>query len=106
MNNGLPEPAERHIWIITQPDWRSPWASRNGVPRWLFYRVCRAWPRQRSLYSVKELQQLSAGREGVFRSALRTLEADGYIRRDGDRLSFRSNLLRQWWRKHHAGDAP
>ena len=58
------------------------------------------------LVSVKELQQLSAGREGVFRSALRTLEADGYIRRDGDRRSFRSNLLRQWWRKHHAGDAP
>ena len=58
------------------------------------------------LVSVKELQRLPAGREDVFRSALRTLEADGYIRRDGDRLSFRSNLLRQWWRKHHAGDAP
>ena len=58
------------------------------------------------LVPVKELQRLPAGREDVFRSALRTLEADGYIRRDGDRLSFRSNLLRQWWRKHHAGDAP
>ena len=58
------------------------------------------------LLSVEELQQPIAEREGVFRSALRTLEADGYIRREGDRVSFRSNLLRRWWRKHHAGAAP
>ena len=38
-------------------------------------------------------------------AALRTLEADGYIRREGDGVSFRSNLLRRWWQKHHAGDA-
>ena len=56
--------------------------------------------------TVKELQQLMAGCEAAFRSALRVLEADGYIRRDSERISFRSNLLRQWWRKHHAGDAP
>ena len=56
--------------------------------------------------TVKELQQLMAGREAAFRSALRVLEADGYIHRDGERISFRSNLLRQWWRKHHAEDAP
>ncbi len=54
---------------------------------------------------VKELRQLMAGSEGAFRSAMRVLEADGYIRRDGDRVSFRSNLLRLWWRKHHAEDA-
>ena len=58
------------------------------------------------LVSVEELQQPIAEREGAFRSALRTLEADGYIRREGDCVSFRSNLLRRWWRKHHAGDAP
>lgn len=55
--------------------------------------------------TVRELEQQMAGREAPFRSALRVLEADGYIRRDGDRVSFRSNLLRRWWRKHHAGDA-
>ena len=54
---------------------------------------------------VKELQQLMAGREDAFRHALRVLEADGYARRDGDCVSFRSNLLRRWWQKHHAGGA-
>lgn len=54
---------------------------------------------------VKELQQLTPGGQDACRSALRVLETDGYIRRDSDRVSFRSNLLRQWWRKHHAGDA-
>ena len=55
---------------------------------------------------VKELRQLVPRREDAFRYALRVLEADGYLHRDGDRVSFRSNLLRRWWRKHHAGDAP
>ncbi len=59
----------------------------------------------KELVPVEELQHLSAGRESAFRSALRTLEADGYVRRDGDGVSFRSNLLRRWWQKHHAGDA-
>ena len=59
----------------------------------------------KELVPVEELQQLSAKRKAL-RSALRTLEADGYIRREGDCVSFRSNLLRRWWRKHHAGDAP
>ena len=56
--------------------------------------------------SVKELQQPMAARADAFRNALRVLEADGYTRRDGDCVSFRSNLLRRWWRKHRAGDAP
>lgn len=56
--------------------------------------------------TLQELQQLMAGREAAFRSALRVLEADGYIRQDGERIAFRSNLLRRWWRKHHAGNAP
>ena len=55
---------------------------------------------------VDELQELMAGSGGAFRSAMRVLEADGYIRRDGDRVSFRSNLLRRWWRKHHAEESP
>lgn len=59
----------------------------------------------KELVPVEELQHLSAGAEGAFRAALRTLEADGYIRRDGDGVSFRSNLLRRWWQKHHAGAA-
>jgi len=33
---------------------------------------------------------------------LQTLESDGYLRRCGDRLSFQSNLLRTWWRKHRS----
>ena len=56
--------------------------------------------------TVKELQQLMAGCEAAFQSALRMLEADGYTRRDGERVAFRSNLLRRWWRKHQAGNAP
>lgn len=35
---------------------------------------------------------------------LQTLESDGYLRRDEDRLSFRSNLLRTWWRKHRVSN--
>ena len=54
---------------------------------------------------VTELQQLMAGREDVFLRTLRILDADGYIRRDGDCVSFRSNLLRRWWQKHHAESA-
>ena len=52
------------------------------------------------------VKELITVREDVFWRILRVLEADGYIRRDGDRVSFRSNLLRRWWQKHHAGNAP
>ena len=31
-----------------------------------------------------------------------SLMADGYLVRSGDRVAFRSNLLRVWWRKHRA----
>ena len=44
--------------------------------------------------------------EQTFLSVLRDLEADGYLDRGTDRLRFRSNLLREWWRKHHGGVAP
>ena len=33
---------------------------------------------------------------------LEALEADGYLLPRGDRVAFRSNLLRVWWRKHRA----
>ena len=33
---------------------------------------------------------------------LQTLESDGYLHSPGDRVSFRSNLLRVWWRKHRS----
>ena len=46
----------------------------------------------------KDLEQRDAR---AFRSVLRNLEADGYVRQEGDRLKFRSNLLREWWRRHH-----
>lgn len=38
----------------------------------------------------------------VLAEVLQTLEADGYLVRSGDRVAFRSNLLRVWWRKHRA----
>ncbi|MYN65977.1 MAG: ATP-binding protein [Acidobacteria bacterium] len=40
--------------------------------------------------------------EPAVQSVLRDLEVDGYLRRAGSRVEFRSNLLRVWWRKHHA----
>ena len=38
----------------------------------------------------------------TFRTILRDLEADGYLQYRGKRLCFRSNLLREYWRKYHA----
>ena len=63
-----------------------------------------ASPKER--VSIKELRLLTPGREDACRSALRVLVTDGYLRRDDDLVSFRSNLLRQWWREHHAVDTP
>ena len=34
---------------------------------------------------------------------LQTLESDGYLHGQEDRLAFQSNLLRVWWRKHRGG---
>ena len=47
------------------------------------------------------LEDLRRSDEPTFASVLRDLEADGYLRREDDRLEFRSNLLREWWRKHY-----
>ena len=48
-----------------------------------------------------ELEDLQQRSEQTFRSVLRELEADGYIEHEDSRLKFRSNLLREWWRKYH-----
>ncbi len=53
---------------------------------------------------VAELEDLRQQNESAFRSVLRDLETDGYLRRDpNEMLRFRSNLLRQWWMKYQGG---
>ena len=44
------------------------------------------------------------GQEGIFRTVLEELEFDGYLDRQDERLVFRSNLLRSWWRKHRTAE--
>ena len=45
--------------------------------------------------------------DAAFRSVRRELEAAGYLDPDHDRVAFRSNLLRTWWRTQRgAGGAP
>ncbi len=51
--------------------------------------------------NLARLQDLSQPNETTFQSVLRDLQADGYLDRQGDHLEFRSNLLREWWGKHH-----
>ena len=51
--------------------------------------------------TIAELEDLKRSDERTFASVLRDLEADGYLRQEDDRLEFRSNLLREWWRKHY-----
>ena len=58
--------------------------------------------RRRNGATPAELTELMHRDEQTFRSVLQDLEADGYLTREGDRLEFRSNLLREWWRKHHS----
>ena len=53
--------------------------------------------------SLAELEDLRQRSEQTYLSVLRDLEADGYVRHEGSRLKFRSNLLRKWWRKYHHG---
>ena len=72
-------------------------------------------PSQHEL-ALRILARISRSERGVPRSelagaqnasdlgeVLQALEADGYLRRCGDRLTFQSNLLRVWWRKHRSG---
>ena len=51
--------------------------------------------------ALAELADLRQRNEQTFRSVLRDLEADGYVKQEDSHLKFRSNLLREWWRKYH-----
>ena len=57
--------------------------------------------RRRDGASLAELSGLIESDERTFRVVLHDLEADGYLIREANRLAFRSNLLREWWRRHH-----
>ena len=61
-------------------------------------RVCRS----AAGVDIAALSPDHGGDEATFRSVLRELEADGYLDRQGEVLQFRSNLLREWWRRHQA----
>ncbi len=56
--------------------------------------------RRRNGTSPVELENLQQRDSWTFASVLHDLEADGYLLRQGGRLCFRSNLVREWWRKH------
>jgi len=51
--------------------------------------------------NLGKIMGLGVSDERTFRAVLRDLEADGYLIRESDRFAFRSNLLREWWRRHH-----
>ena len=53
--------------------------------------------------AMTDIVAMAEGREEVFRGVLNKLEFDGYVHRRDERLVFRSNLLRTWWRKHRVG---
>ena len=53
--------------------------------------------------TAADIESLSVGREAAFRAVLGELEFDGYLDRRNGQVSFRSNLLRTWWRKHRLG---
>ena len=75
----------------------------HEVAREILGRVCRRETGARFV-DLKDLQRRSGD---TFRSVLRDLEADGYVERNDHGLAFRSNLLREWWRKYHGrGEAP
>ena len=57
--------------------------------------------RRRDGASLAGLSGLIESDERTFRVVLHDLEADGYLIREANRLAFRSNLLREWWRRHH-----
>ena len=50
---------------------------------------------------LADLGRLRRGSEPTFGSVLRDLKADRHVGEVDRRLAFRSNLLREWWRKHH-----
>ncbi|MDE0519682.1 MAG: hypothetical protein OXH71_03190, partial [Candidatus Dadabacteria bacterium] len=59
--------------------------------------------RRRDGARISDIEKLTRQGESELLSALRNLESDGYVRRDGSHVCFRSNLLREWWRKNRSG---
>ena len=51
---------------------------------------------------ITDIEKRCRQSERVFFSVLRNLESDGYVQRDNNRLHFKSNLLREWWRKNQS----
>ena len=63
--------------------------------------------RRRDGARISDIEEPARRGEGVFLSALLNLESDGYVRLEGSYVCFRSNLLREWWRKNRsAGTEP
>ena len=54
--------------------------------------------------SFADLEDLRRQKSETFHSVLSDLEADGYVKREDGQMTFCSNLLRVWWRKHHGRD--
>ena len=50
---------------------------------------------------LADLSRLRRSSKPAFGSVMRDLKADRYVGEVDRRLAFRSNLLREWWRKHH-----
>ena len=57
----------------------------------------------RSERGVPRSELLDEGNASDLGQVLQALESDGYLARRDDHLTFQSNLLRVWWRKHRSG---
>ena len=71
----------------------------HEMARAILDRACKS----RNGVRLADLGRLRRDNEPAFRSVLRDLKADRYVGEIDRRLAFRSNLLREWWRKHHGG---
>ena len=73
------------------------------------YEVARAildhLSRHRNGTDLEQLGPLQKQSSSVFVSVLRDLEADDYLVGQGQKWCFRSNLLREWWKRHHQSGA-
>ena len=75
--------------------------NEHEAARDILSRICR----REDGVDLAEVEDLRQRHEQTFRSVLRDLEADGYVKHEDSRLKFRSNLLREWWRKYHGSVA-
>ena len=67
------------------------------------YELDRLWERLEQGEHILMLAPRRVGKTSLI--VLRDLEADGYVKHEASRLKFRSNLLREWWRKYHGSVA-